>query len=285
MTVFRSTVFVLLSLTAPSVCAQGWPLPLFSSDPQQVLQAARQIPAPRDLPAYIIDLQMTVHIEESGKAHWLQRTVTRVVDDRGVRMFGTTVVPWIGWRQERPRIRARVITRDGRAHELDATTVADGGYVHPGGQMLTDTRAISAALPGVQSDSVLEVELEVDDKNTLFPGGQLLRYPLTQNVPILHYRVEIEAPPNSPFQAWGNLLDPAGHHEERAPDARRVTFEGRNLAGPHPLGMVSSDWQAYPLVTISSGVTWRNLASWYSYIVDDRAGKLEGDRALAPDDA
>jgi hypothetical protein len=49
--------------------------------------------------------------------------------------------------------------------------------------------------------------------------------------------------------------------------------------------MISSDHQVFPLVAISSGVTWRNLASWYSYIVDDRAGKLEGDRTLAPDDA
>jgi hypothetical protein len=258
---------------------------LFSSDPQQVYQAAKQIPGPRDAPAYIIDLDMTIRVEESGKAHLLQRSVTRVVDDRGVRMFGTEVVPWVGWRQERPRIRARVITRDGRAHELDATTIADGGIAHSGGQLLTDTRAISAALPGVQSDSVLEVELEIDDKNTLFPGGQLLRHTLTQNVPVLHYRVEVVAPPNSPFQAASIGLDPTGRREERTADARRVIFEGRNLASPRPIGMPPPDSQAFPAVLVSSGMTWRNLASWYSAIVDDRAGPQAGDRTLAPPDA
>ena len=135
MKLFRPALLMPLVLIAPYVCAQGWHLPLFSSDPQQVLQAARQIPAPRDAPAYIINLEMTIRVEEAGKAHWVQRSVTRVVDDRGVRLFGTAIVPWVGWRQERPRIRARVITRDGRAHELDATTIADGGYVHPGGQI------------------------------------------------------------------------------------------------------------------------------------------------------
>jgi len=115
MKVFRVTIWMLLALTSLRVRAQGWPLPLFSSDPQQVLQAAKQAQGPRDTPAYIIDMEMTIRVEESGKAHWMQRTVTRVVDDRGVRMFGTMVVPWVGWRQERPRIRARVITRDGRA--------------------------------------------------------------------------------------------------------------------------------------------------------------------------
>jgi hypothetical protein len=276
---------MLFTLIAPRLSAQGWTLPLFSSDPQQVYQAAKQIPGPRDAPAYIINLDMSIRVEESGKAHWLIRSVTRVVDDRGVRMFGTAVVPWVGWRQERPRIRARVITRDGRAHELDSTTIADGGFAHSSGQMLTDTHAISAALPGVQSDSVIEQELEIDDKNTLFPGGQFLRYTLTQSVPVLHYRVEVDAPPNSPFQALASGLDPAGRHEERSPEARRVIFEGHNLAAPHPIGMPSPDSQAFPTVSASSGVTWRNLASWYSYIVDDRAGKLEGDRALAPPDA
>ena len=278
----------LLALTTPRVSAEipnGWPLPLFSSDPQQVYQAARQIQGPGDLGAYIIDLDMTIRVEESGKAHWLLRSVTRVLDDRGVRLFGTLVVPWVGWRQERPRIRARVITRDGRAHPLDSTTIADGGISHSGGQVLTDTRAISAALPGLQSDSVLEQELEVDDKNTLFPGGQFLRYTLTQNVAVLHYRVEVDAPPNSPFEAVANGLDPTGRHEERAADARRVIFEGRNLAAPHPQAMLPSDSQAFPAVAISSGVTWRNLASWYSYIVDDRAGQPQGDRSLAPADA
>jgi hypothetical protein len=102
---------------------------------------------------------------------------------------------------------------------------------------------------------------------------------------VLHYRVEVEAPPNSPFQAFFSGLDPAGRHEERGADARRVTFEGRNLAPPRNTPMVSPDRQIFPMVAISSGVTWRSLATWYSAIVDDRAGKQEGDRALAPEGA
>ncbi len=291
MKVFRAALFIFAALACP-LCARaegannaGWPLPLFSADPREVYQAARQIPVPRDLPAFIINLEMTIRVEESGKAHWMQRSVIRVVDDRGVRLFGTTVVPWVAWRQERPRIRARVITHDGRAHELDASTVAEGGIAHGNGQLLTDTRAISAALPGMQNDSVLELELETDDKITLFPGGQLLRYPLTQSVPILHYHVEVEGPPNSPFEALSSGLDPAGRHEEKTLDVHRVIFEGRNVPPPHQIPLLSSDRQMYPLVAVSSGVTWRSLATWYSYIVDERAGKLEGDRAIAPDDA
>jgi transglutaminase-like putative cysteine protease len=305
MRILRATVVVLLALAATVAAAaqptaqnhdvsvadkapaavSGWPLPLFTSDPREVYQAAKQIQGPRDQGAFIVDISMNVRVEESGRAHWLQRSVMRVVDDRGVRMFGTLVVPWVSWRQERPRIRARVITRDGRAHELDGSTIADGGISHGSGQLLTDTRAISAALPGLQNDSVLEVELEVNDKNTLYPGGQLLRYPVTQNVSVMHYRVEVEAPSNSPFQVSSSGLDPAGRLEERTAEGRRVIFEGRNVAPPHPKAMLSSDQQSYPIISISSGVTWRNLASWYSAIVDERAGKQEGVRVLAPPDS
>src|SRR5258707_139887 len=146
----RSVVFMKVSLLTllliAGVAEAQWKLPLFTADPREVLQEARRIPAPRDGGAFIINLETNIRLEESGKVHWIQRDVIRVLDDRGVRQFGMLVIPWVGWRQDRPKIKARVITRDGRAHDLEASTVVDGGFSHgAGSQMLSDTRAVTAA--------------------------------------------------------------------------------------------------------------------------------------------
>jgi len=274
----RSFALALL-LLAPGLAAQ---LPLFVGDPQAVYLAAKQTAGPRDTGAYIIDLEMNIRVEDSGKMHWTQRSVTRVVDERGVRQFGMLMVPWVSWRQERPRIKARVITRDGRAHDLEAGTIIDGALSHGGGsQLVTDTKALSAALPMLQPDSVIEAELQLEDKTSLFPGGQFVRYPLTQGTPILHYRVTVQAPPNSPFQATASGLEGAKRTEDRTLEFRTVVFEGSGVPAPHQKSMLPPDQHSFPTISISSGVTWRNLSAWYSRIVDERAGPAAS-REVAP---
>jgi len=275
-------IALILLLPSLKLAAQ---LPLFVGDPQAVYQAAKETTGPRDTGAYIIDLEMNIRVEDSGKMHWTQRSLTRVVDDRGVRQFGMLMVPWVDWRQDRPRIKARVITRDGRAHDLEAGTIVDGTLSHGGGnQLLTDTKALSAALPMLQPDSVIEAEMALDDKASLFPGGQFVRYPLTQSTPILHYRVTVETPPDSPFHATASGLQGAKRTEAQTAELRTVVFEGGSVPAPHPLSMLPPDEHVFPTISISSGVTWRNLSAWYSRIVDDRAGPLVA-REIAPSDA
>src|SRR5438128_10570950 len=128
--------------------------------------------------------------------------------------------------------------------------------------------------------------MSVDDKAVLFPGGQFFHYPLTMNLPVLHYRVNIQAPPNSPFAAMAEGLEGATGSEERTTEFRKVTFEGNDIPTPRPRIMLPPDEPQYPAVVLSSGPTWRNLAAWYGRIVDERAGPLsEGERTLTPADA
>src|SRR6516165_9179632 len=53
------------------------------------------------------------------------RIIFKVWTKNGAQEWSTVQQSWAPWQEERPKVRARVITPDGIAHELDQKTVAD----------------------------------------------------------------------------------------------------------------------------------------------------------------
>ena len=55
------------------------------------------------------------------------RLIYRVDSPDGVENWAASTAHWQPWHQARPTIRARVITRDGREHQLDQKLLTDAG--------------------------------------------------------------------------------------------------------------------------------------------------------------
>jgi hypothetical protein len=79
MTNLRSVavLFVLVLLAAPLHGTEPWPLPLFSSDPKAVIEAADRRPASAEAGIVILDLQTTIRFLAGGRTQFSQRTVYR----------------------------------------------------------------------------------------------------------------------------------------------------------------------------------------------------------------
>src|SRR5581483_7598254 len=157
--------YLFFLLVCPLSAAEPWSLSLFTSDSRTVLAAAAQYAPPDGLDAITLDYSVDIQIDDSGKMKQSTRSVTRVLRLPGIGGARRVSVPWVPWRQERPAVKARVITADGQAHLLDQariteSTSADG------------VTLLSAVLPRVDVDSVVELEIDESDRQAVMPGAR-----------------------------------------------------------------------------------------------------------------
>src|SRR5207248_1580743 len=63
--------------------------------------------------------------EADGKSHTTQRHMVRILDDSAIEALGTIEVPWAPWYNDRPTVQARVVSKDGTVHTLDAKAITE----------------------------------------------------------------------------------------------------------------------------------------------------------------
>jgi hypothetical protein len=83
----------LAAAVAPLHAAGPWPLPLFSSDPKVVLEAADQHPASAESGIVILDFQDAIRFLSGGRMQATQRTVYRLLNETGVAKLAKAAAP------------------------------------------------------------------------------------------------------------------------------------------------------------------------------------------------
>src|ERR1041384_2236298 len=106
-------------IAAEAQLNEPWDGPAFAADPSAMLRAASAVHAGPEVDAVILLREDHIVFDDAGRSTQTRRTVTRVVTKQGAEDLSTMDARWKNWHQERPLLRARVITADGRVHELD----------------------------------------------------------------------------------------------------------------------------------------------------------------------
>ena len=78
-----------------------------------------------------------------------QHTILKILDQSAVEAWSSVQERWEPWREDRPTYRARVITTDGVAHELDQRTLMEGPAGSNSPQTYSDLRVVQGPLPAV----------------------------------------------------------------------------------------------------------------------------------------
>ena len=187
------------SAALPLFAGTPWPLPLFSSDPKAVLEAADKRPASTSAGVILLDYQATFRFLANGQIGRTQHLVYRVINDSGAKQLSKISQAWLSWRVDKPTIRARVITRDGIAHMLDSHTITEAGVPAQVEGLYSDLKVLNAPLPAVAPGAVVEIAIEHNDRETVNPGGALEQVNFASDIPIQYLKLTLEAPAGVPL--------------------------------------------------------------------------------------
>src|SRR5258708_7198178 len=118
-------VFLLLFAAPPSAsAAQPWDTP-FASDTAALLKSATQVSTPDDQELDVLLEEHRIFVEANGRVRGTFRKVYRILKDDAVEDWSSIEETYQPWCEQKPAIRARVITKAGTVHTLDPKTIVD----------------------------------------------------------------------------------------------------------------------------------------------------------------
>ncbi|HEV2845160.1 MAG TPA: DUF3857 domain-containing protein, partial [Thermoanaerobaculia bacterium] len=265
-------LLLLAALTAavpPARAAEPWEGTPFAGDPAAILRAVAKVPAVDAEEVLVLLSEASYSYDDAGRETYTERLVYRIGAARVHESWSAVEEAWSPWHQERPEIRARVITPDGVAHPFDPANLAENARARSGPDMFEDGRVLRGPLPAIGPGAVVEQLVTVRDKTPFFDGGVVRFHGLERGVPVLQARLTLEGPESLPLRWVTRKLDDPKPREAVANGRRRLTFEVRDLVPfgqPEPGLPPEMPRSAY--VAFSTGRSWGELARRYSDVVD-----------------
>jgi len=198
--------------------------------------------------------------------------IYRVADGAGVDLVKYVSRDWSPWFQERPKIRARVLTPDGVVLTLDPRVMSEQP-VRTDRDTDTDQRSLHAPLPGVQQGAIVEVVTVVRDRLPRPGAGRWGLMDTQMFMPTRHWRRRIVVPAGVPFHWYASgppgLVGVSVRHGDRV----TWTWEQHGVPGAGPLepGAPREAW-ARPSLVWSTSPGWGAVARAYAGVVDAALG-------------
>src|SRR5262249_20927234 len=123
--------------------------PAFSTASDTLAQAAQAIQAEKNSEATVLLNELHFRFDERGKLSETHHLIYRIEGKDGVKNWAETSGRWEAWHENRPEIKARVITTDGAVHWLDPKTLNDVPVHEDAPEVYSDERRYGGPLPAV----------------------------------------------------------------------------------------------------------------------------------------
>lgn len=270
----RSFPFVILLFSALSSSAQNPATVLkgahFSADGKTLYDAASQSASADGTDVSVLEDSETYVYDASGRSVYTDYVVYKVLTQIGAQDWDSISIGWEPWHQQKPTLRARVITPDLAVHELDPNTIGDAPAQEEDSEIYSDRRVMRAPLPAIAPGSVVEQEIVVAESAPFFGAGTSSRYFFGRvSVPTRHSQLTLDAPESMNVRFATQLLPDLQPRRTEQDGRFQLVFE----RGPIPSlekaqPYLPSDMPAYPAVTFSTGESWTKIATEYGKIVD-----------------
>lgn len=249
---------------AASTLADAPPFSLSSQDLQHQADAGSQ-GVNNQAVILVDDEHWTFHADNTIERK--RHVIYKILASSAVQSWGALQDRWEPWHEQRPSFRARVVTVDGAAHELDPKTVIDGPAGTNEPLAYSDTRIVQGPLPAIEVGSV--VEFEESEAFTPLLGGLSFRGMVQEAVPVRFSRLIADYPASIPFR-YSVALCPDLKTTSESRDAithLTLTF-GAFDAFKSVEPLLPFDTPRAPSITMSSGSSWNDLAKQYNDIVE-----------------
>jgi transglutaminase-like putative cysteine protease/tetratricopeptide (TPR) repeat protein len=264
-----------LSIGARVNAADAWDGPAFSADPTVLRQAAQAVQAGKNSEATGLLNELRFQFDESGRMIETRHLIYRIENQDGVKNWAETSGRWEAWHQDKPEIKARVITVEGTVHWLDSKTLNDLPLHEDAPDLYSDERKFGGPLPAVAPGSIVEEEVTVRDTAPLFAAGTANRWIFGWNVPVNKTRVVLIHPVSLPLRYEVHLLPEAAVRKATDGGVETITLEQGPLpAYAESVNHVPGDVVSYPEIEFATGTSWRQIASEYARVSN---GKLRAE--------
>lgn len=188
--------------------AAQWDTP-FTSDVRAVMVESRSIKVDEGESVRVLLAEHKYTFDKLGRSRVVFRNVYRLTAAEVPDDWATIEQSYAPWYEERPTLKARVITPDGAVHWLDEKTIADLPASEISTTTFSDRRVLRAPLPAVRADSIVEVEINLREKLPLLDAGVTRRVFVPDHVPVQFFRLVIEAPASLPIRTVARNIDSA----------------------------------------------------------------------------
>jgi len=241
----------------------------FSLDAAALYQTASRVTAPPGIDVVFLENEEHVSFDAEGKAVRTRYYLYKILTEKGAAEWASIGANWEPWHEQRPILRARVITPDYAVHALDANTITDAPGKVTADNVFSDRRVVRAPLPAVVPGALVEEE-RVSKQNAPFLSGAVVeRFYFSGSVPIQHNRLVIDAPSAVQIRYDIRLLPDLNPQRTEAGGHVHLVFESGPIDAVEDVDPdLPSDIPAYSSVTFSTGVSWQRVAEEYAKIVD-----------------
>jgi tetratricopeptide (TPR) repeat protein len=260
-----------LSIGARASATDAWDSPAFATDPAILRQAAQAVQPEKHSEATVLLSELHFKFDENGKMLEIRHFIYRIENQDGVRDWAETSGRWEAWHQDKPEIKARVITAEGAVHWLDPKTLNDFPVHEDAPDVYSDERKYGGPLPAVAPGSIVEEEIAVRDTAPLFAAGTVHRWSFGWNVPANKTRIVLVHPVSVPIQYELHLLPEATIGKSTDGGLETITVQQGPLpAYTEAINHVPGDLVLYPEIEFSTGTSWHQVASEYARLSNDK---------------
>ena len=243
----------------------------FAGDPKAIVEAARSVPVPDDQGIIVLLEQHQYKIDDSGRTISMVRKVFRIVKQEAVEDWSSIEQEYQPWHENRPQMRARVISADGTVHWLDPKTIADSPVREYDSSIFSDRRVLRAPLPAVGPGAVVECEIVGRETAPLLDAGVTRRIIVFDHVPIQRFRLSVEAGKNVPLRTVARLIPESAIRRQASGGVTRVECELGPLSARKAFEVnLPPGAPNYPYFSFSTGRSWEEIAARYEGIVDQQ---------------
>jgi len=259
-------VLSLFVLTAVAVAQNT----LFTATPRQLLDNAAGAKNTDGGDVVILLEDKTYDVDAENRVTFTLRRTFRVDTQRAVENWGAVSADWYPWYEDRPVIRARVITTDGVEHVLDAKALTEGPMNEDSPNVYEDGKAYRGPLPSVAVGSVVEEEIVMKEHAPMFAAGVARDIRVGSFAgPVEKTVITVRAPQTIPVKYVSRLLPNLSMEKKISGEMVEYRFEQghMDILETADAGL-PSDVPRSPYLYLSTGASWGAIASGYNAMIE-----------------
>jgi hypothetical protein len=252
-----------------------WDSFFFASQPQAIVSAIAKLPTVSSEVRILLDETVLEYRDDGARTKTI-RQVYQVLSSNAIEDWSSVSHDYSPWHEDKPQLRARVITRDGQVHLLDPATIDDAPAEDLAEDVYTDDRVVQAPLPAVAQGSVVEFEFVVREHHPLFPYGNVERHYFGEFFPVNLARLVVSYPQNLQVRYASYLLPNLNIHRMDRQNRTSLIFEQQQMEPVESAeANLPADVPGWPAVALSTGISWQEVAAAYGSIIDQRISQSD----------
>lgn len=249
--------------------AAPWEGEPFRADPRELVRAAAEAAAKETDSVLVLLDERRLEVDASGRLCQTTHLVYRINNESALEWWSGVDEQWAPWRQDRPQVRARVVTPDGVVHELDPKLLVEATVSEDDPVLYGDRRVLRAPLPAVGVGAVVEEMRTVCGTQPDPAGGFSWRTPLGRFGPVRMQRIVLTIPSGMPFHVALQGVSDVVPEKREVGDRIEHTYVFRDPTKWERFeGGLPPDVPPTPSLGISTVPSWQAVAAAYAAIVN-----------------